>query len=522
MKVQFFQKTICCFLAAGLAVSLAGCVLPSTPTAPTVVLSAEELALRPGESVLLTADVSDGSAVEWVSGAEEIATVENGLVTGISEGQTTIAAVAGDGYATCSVTVRSDDEGGLLLSMTSARLQIGDAFSLQASSKDAVWLSSSEEVATVENGLVTGISEGTALITAVSGAAKAECVVNVSHEETVTLTLSKFALSVREGEMYPLTAASSDPSPVTWWSEDPAVATVSGGTVSGMGIGSTVIYAWTAYASAACRVSVREVSDPYKEGYALVWNDEFSGDALDTEKWGYMTGVQDFYGSSAGPMFWGNNELQYYTEDAVTVEGGSLVITATREDMEYGRQYSSARIHTRDKGYWTYGYFEARMQTPAKTGMWPAFWMLPQPSSTQNSQNVYGGWPANGEIDIMEARGRLGNKIDTTAHFGAYGRQASSGTTSSIKGTTEDWHTYALEWTETYMTWHIDGYPVYTVTSDEWWSGSSDSATAPFDVDFYLLINLAVGGMYDQNHAPDADFVSAQMRVDYVRVYQEV
>ena len=199
--------------------------------------------------------------------------------------------------------------------------------------------------------------------------------------------------------------------------------------------------------------------------------------------------------------------------------------------MPEGRMYTSARIHTRDRGHWTYGFFEARMKTPTGRGMWPAFWMLPQPESPQNTGNKYGGWAASGEIDIMEAKGRLENRVDTTLHFGNWGMSTYKTSTTRMKTSTEEWHIYALEWTELYMAWYVDGLEVFRVTSREWWSqavggnaaeSNAVNQAAPFDVDFYILINLAVGGNYDGGNAPDESFTSAAMYVDYVRVYQAV
>lgn len=496
-----------------------------TPEGPAISLSQTSLLLEIGETAQLSAQTSDGSSVLWVSSLERVAAVDqNGAVTGVSLGRADISAISGGTMVSCSVTVTGPAESGeVFLPITSMRLKVGETYELPAfSDTELQWETSSPEIVGVEGGTLLGRGLGAAEITARAGGSFATCVVTVSAEDTVTLTLERYRMSVREGESFPLAPVASDGAPITWMVGDPCVQIVNG-VLRGVSVGTSTVDAWTAYASMRFQVTVRPFSDPYKDGYEMIWNDEFSGDSLDPEKWGYMNGVQDHYGDSWGPMFWGNDELQYYTEDAVTLHDGALVITAARQEMPNGREYSSARIHTRDKGYWKYGYFEARMQTPAQTGMWPAFWMLPQPASSNNSGNQYGGWPENGEIDIMEAKGRLKNRIDTTLHYGGpgYRNQSLHGVTSKVSGTTEDWHTYGLEWTESFMTWYIDGYPVLTMKSSEWWTSSSEKASAPFDVEFFLLINLAVGGQYDQYHRPDEDFTSAEMRVDYVRVYRE-
>lgn len=257
------------------------------------------------------------------------------------------------------------------------------------------------------------------------------------------------------------------------------------------------------------------------DGRQLVWYDEFDGNALDASKWGFQTGLHDTYGDSVGPQNWGNQELQTYTDgDNLDILDGQLNITARREDRD-GMQFTSSRIATRDCYSFTYGYIEARIKAPAVRGMWPAFWLLPQPDDTSSSDNVYDGWPANGEIDIMEAKGRLEKVVDCTIHFGSdlahYDYEGNSTTLDSV---ISEWHTYALDWTEQRLVWKIDGAEVLRVESSHWWTSASESPSAPFDRPFYILINLAVGGRYDGNVKPYPDFTSATMSVDYVRVYQ--
>ena len=407
-------------------------------------------------------------------------------------------------------------------------------------SADVSWVSGNEAIATVSaEGLVTAKSEGEAVITAATSSALASCTVKVAKKaqagepaepvdpEVLVLTLDGLELTV--GESVTLKATSSLGGQIEWSSSNVAVATVSNGLVTAAAKGEAVIKAKTDYAEAQCTVTVKEASHPVipdpdadKEGYRLVWRDEFNGASLDTAKWGYQTGIKDIYGSSVGPNYWGNNELQYYTEDAVSVADGSLKITATKQQQD-DRPYTSGRILTRDKASFTYGYFEARMKTPTGSGMWPAFWMLPQPSSPANSENEYGGWPANGEIDIMEAKGRLENKVDTTLHFGkAWDARDYVTKETTLSSNTDEWHTYAVDWTADAISWFVDGQKVLTVTKDRWWSQdvSNQGKSQPFDKPFYIIFNLAVGGMYDSDNQPDGSFTSAAMYVDYVRVYE--
>lgn len=265
---------------------------------------------------------------------------------------------------------------------------------------------------------------------------------------------------------------------------------------------------------------------PDTPAWTLVWGDEFEGTELDLSKWDYQLGVQDDYYGTKGPWAWGNNEQQYYTKEAATVSEGILRIRAIKESMPEGRKYSSARLVTRDKYSFTYGYTEARMQTPAINGMWPAFWALPQPIDHSSTQNKYGGWPYSGEIDIMEAKGREKNVVGTTLHFG--GSAGSWQSTyrwhsTTLETTTEEWHTYGLEWQEDYIAWYIDREEVFRLNQADWWTGAAskeEAPSAPFDVPFYLLLDLAVGGDYDGGAEPPQNFVSADMCVDYVRVYQ--
>ena len=454
-----------------------------------------------------------------------------------------LAAAVAAACSACSFGPSADPA--VYISQSVISLTEGQTVQLSAVASDSAsvsWVSSNEAIATVSaEGLVTAKSEGEAVITAATSSALASCTVKVAKKaqasepaepvdpEVLVLTLDGLKLTV--GESVTLKATSSLGGQIEWSSSNVAVATVSNGLVTAAAKGEAVIKAKTDSAEAQCTVTVKEASHPVipdpdadKEGYRLVWRDEFNGASLDTAKWGYQTGIKDIYGSSVGPDYWGNSELQYYTEDAVSVSDGSLKITATKQ-QQGDRPYTSGRILTRDKASFTYGYFEARMKTPTGSGMWPAFWMLPQPSSPANSENEYGGWPANGEIDIMEAKGRLENKVDTTLHFGkAWDAHDYVTQETTLSSNTDDWHVYAVDWTADAISWFVDGQKVLTVTKNRWWSqdASNQGKSQPFDKPFYILFNLAVGGMYDSYNQPDGSFTSAAMYVDYVRVYEAV
>jgi beta-glucanase (GH16 family) len=252
-------------------------------------------------------------------------------------------------------------------------------------------------------------------------------------------------------------------------------------------------------------------NEGFSQGYyKLDWYDEFSGTALDPAKWDYQLGTGE-----NGNWAWGNDEKEYYTQENATVFDGMLSITAQRE-ARGGMPFTSSRILTRNGRYaTTYGRIEARISLPAVQGMWPAFWMMPE-----NSED--GGWASSGEIDIMEAKGRLPEQYGGAIHFGGAWPQNSYLTSGDYRfpggSTIADFHVYAVEWAEGSIAWYCDGVPVGKKTSG--WYSSSAPFPAPFDKDFHILLNLAVGGNFDGGKMPPDDFMSGVMKVDYVRVYK--
>lgn len=266
--------------------------------------------------------------------------------------------------------------------------------------------------------------------------------------------------------------------------------------------------------SSTSESSSEESSSTYvPSGFSLTWSDEFDGEELDSSNWTYEIGN--------GSWGWGNNELEYYTSDNATVNDGYLTIEARKEEMG-GFRYTSSRIKTAGKFYQTYGYFEARIKLPAQNAMWPAFWMMPEVSS----------WPTTGEIDIMEAKGASPSGTSCALHYAnESGHQyvSYSHTWNRRLGedtTIEDFHVYAVDWSEEEFVFYVDGEAFYTAPRRTWhpdggiYAGAGD---APFNKDFYIILNLAVGGNFDSAHTePDSDFESAQMVIDYVRAYEYV
>jgi len=244
-------------------------------------------------------------------------------------------------------------------------------------------------------------------------------------------------------------------------------------------------------------------------GWELIWQDEFNGPQIDPAKWEYEVNGQGG----------GNNELQYYTDRELnsTIYNGKLAIRALKETFtgpDGTREYTSARIRTKNKGDWKYGRFEIRARLPYGQGLWPAIWMLP-------TDWVYGGWAASGEIDIMELLGNDPQTVYGTIHYGgAYPDNVHTG--SSYKLTTgsfsDDYHVFVLEWEENEMRWYVDS--VLYLTQNNWYT-SSAPYPAPFDQRFHIILNVAVGGNWPGN--PDNTTVFPQtMLVDYVKVYKKI
>ncbi len=251
------------------------------------------------------------------------------------------------------------------------------------------------------------------------------------------------------------------------------------------------------------------VNPDYPTGYTtLAWSDEFDNASTLNTNWNYDIGT--------GGWGWGNGEMQYYRKENASVRDGNLVITAKRENYAE-QQFTSARMVTRGIRSWKYGYIEARIKLPALRAMWPAFWMMPENS-------VYGGWPHSGEIDIMEAKGRISSKTSSAIHFSTLNGDHTYLTHEQTFANSyiSDFHTYAVEWQKDFIQFLVDGQVHAYYYYNEWCtSGAPANNYAPFDQNFHIILNLAVGGQFDGWTEPASDFTSAEMLVDYVRVYQK-
>lgn len=237
---------------------------------------------------------------------------------------------------------------------------------------------------------------------------------------------------------------------------------------------------------------------------SLVWSDEFdTTGAPDTARWGYDLGNNNG---------WGNNEKQYYTHDTrnVRVENGKLIIEAHQDSIE-GLPYSSARLISKTKGDWTYGRVEVSARLPRGRGTWPAIWML-------STDWAYGGWPASGEIDIMEHVGYDPGIVHGTIHTETYnhGKQTQKEAFITVADAQEAFHRYAIDWQENKMEFYVDDSLYHTIARDP----KEDFKGWPFDQKFHLLLNLAVGGNWGGKQGIDTTIWPQRLEVDYVRVYQ--
>ncbi len=249
------------------------------------------------------------------------------------------------------------------------------------------------------------------------------------------------------------------------------------------------------------------------EGWELVWNDEFDGDAIDDQKWNKLLWRPG----------WVNNELQAYTDRDTNlfVQDDNLVIRALIEPgffgtdytgTSYTADYTSGRLNTAGKGEWTYGRFDTRAKLPKGIGSWPAIWMLGSNISTV-------GWPHCGEIDIMEHvgfdEGNIHASIHTTDYNHVNGTQKSGQVI--IPTATDSFHVYSLEWDSTYIRYLVDDEPYFFIYNDS----NGDEDKWPFNKPQYIILNLAVGGDWGGAQGIDPTVFPMEMKVDYVRVFEK-
>ncbi len=230
--------------------------------------------------------------------------------------------------------------------------------------------------------------------------------------------------------------------------------------------------------------------------WTLVWSDEFDGNSVNSNNWTFDIGT--------GSGGWGNNELEYYRSENATVSNGNLQITAKNESYG-GMSYTSARLKTEGKiSVGPYGKIEARILAPSFTGSWPAFWML-----GDNFSSV--GWPSCGEIDILE-HVNTENVSHAAIHWLDH-NNSQADYSGTVSNNVTSWHTYSLEWDQSYLRWFIDGSEFFVAEITDGTNGTDE-----FHNSFFIILNLAVGGNWP-GFTVDASALPATMYVDYIRVY---
>lgn len=325
------------------------------------------------------------------------------------------------------------------------------------------------------------------------------------------ISISPSSIELEEGESLGLSAqiSPSNANPVlTWSSSNEKVATVSqDGVVTAVSRGDALIFLQADSIKTYSQILVTREDSPYQ----LVWSDEFDGTELDLTKWNYE------YGGHG----WGNRELQYYTDrpQNIRLENGNLIIEARKETYtdNAGRtnNYTSSRITTKNKAVFAYGKIEARISLPVGKGSWPAFWML----------GTNSGWPLGGEIDIMEHVGSQPTMISHAVHtYEKNGSRGNNWHNQQYPGNVENnYRIYSIEWEKKKLygndciTFYIDG-----KKSAEVWEPNAGSTMRnwPFNHEFFIILNVAIGGTMG-GQVDDAIFNHpVQMKVDYVRVYQ--
>jgi len=274
-----------------------------------------------------------------------------------------------------------------------------------------------------------------------------------------------------------------------------------------------VILACRAAAGEADKAAPKAAPALAKE-WKLAWSDEFDTEGLpDPKKWGYEEG------------FVRNDEAQYYTrarKENARVENGMLVIEGRKEKFpnphydanaksgpasRANAEYTAASLITLGKADWKFGRVEVRAKLPQGRGVWPAIWMLGTDIRTV-------GWPACGEIDIMEFVGHTPGFTHATVHFAKNGKHASSGNRLAVEKPWEDFHVYAMEWFADRMDFFFDAQKVHTFPLGQ----AEEKGENPFLKPQYLLVNLALGGSWGGKI--DDSIFPQKFLIDYVRVYQ--
>jgi beta-glucanase (GH16 family) len=242
----------------------------------------------------------------------------------------------------------------------------------------------------------------------------------------------------------------------------------------------------------------------------LVWEDNFDGGNL-KDRWNFEVNCDGG----------GNNELQCYTDNRnenCRQENGVLVIQARWENIGGNKPFTSTRMTT--KANWLHGKFEIRARMPKGKHLWPAIWMMP-------ANSEYGGWPRSGEIDITEYRGQRPHQVLGTLHYGpAWDNKGQVGYERDFPyDFSQDFHTFGLDWSPSAIQWLIDDQVVHTETLQRnFWGGFYTANGQPFDKNFFIILNLAVGGNFFGGEPFDPsesqNWAKSTLEVDYVRKFE--
>ncbi len=390
------------------------------------------------------------------------------------------------------------------------QMTVGEMQTLTATTTatPVTWTSTNDSIATVYMGYVTAIGVGNTKITATNNAGvSANCVVYVKGKNGESLAVSPALMQLEKGEEGQAQANAVYDIELTWASTNENVAVVDqNGHITAVGPGHTFVTVTNGLQTCTTHVIV-----PHHWGeYALVWEENFDGNSLDENTWNI-----EVNGSGGG-----NKEAQYYTDrtENLRVEDGCLVIEARKETYN-NKEYTSARINSRDKVGFKYGKIEASISFPAGGGTWPAFWMMGQDYRTS-------GWPSCGEIDIIEHVGNQPRMLSFAVHTpkknGTYGNNWSS--RSYFDGVENAFHTYGIEWIEEDLNgcdriiFTYDGIecagilePLDYIDQNAYW---------PFNKEHFIILNMAIGGTMGGTINDDIFDNPVLMKVDWVRVYQ--
>ena len=514
-----------------LTAALAFTSMPISVQAAKTKLSVSNCVLSKGDKINLNVIGVKETSGKYTTSKKQIVSVnKKGMVTAKKQGKAKIVWKKGKKKYTCKVKVVKAPT----LSTKSITVTEGENKKVSVSkygntSLKVKWSSLDTKIATVKKGVITGVSEGTTVITAkIKGNRKTyKKNVNVTvskkkeinQEEKDEETIGKVDQEIKEDSDTTQTGTSTNTSSNVN-SGNTSNNINSGSSNNGGSQGGVVTPEPDPEkpnppkpeipTGGAVTPEPEKPEDNLYKDYKLVWEDTFDGDSLNRNDWNVELHDKG----------WVNNELQAYVDskENIYIEDGKLVLKPIETVDEDGKKsYTSGRVNTQGKHDFKYGLFEAKVKVPKGQGFLPAFWMMP------TNENLYGQWPRCGEIDIMEV---LGNKTDTsygTIHYGNPHSESQGNYTLEKGSFSEEYHTFQVEWQPGKIKWYVDGNLIHE--EDDWYSITEGQGEitypAPFDQPFYIILNLAVGGSWPGNPDETTNIKDAAYYIDYVKVYQK-